>query len=61
MSEDLDRPEEFESAAEPRGLPGIFLLLFWGLIAFGVYYIAAYTPVFSGWSQQGEYESSIRK
>jgi cytochrome c oxidase cbb3-type subunit 3 len=31
----------------PRG----FLLLLFGLIAFGVYYIAAYTPGISGWSQ----------
>ena len=61
MSEELDRIEDFENASEPRGLPGIFLLLFWGLIAFGVYYIAAYTPVFSGWSQQSEYERSIGK
>ena len=31
----------------PRG----FLVLLFGLIAFGVYYIAAYTPEISGWSQ----------
>lgn len=31
----------------PRG----FLLLFFCLIAWGIYYIAAYTPEFSGWSQ----------
>jgi cytochrome c oxidase cbb3-type subunit 3 len=31
----------------PRG----FLALLFGLIAFGVYYIAAYTPEISGWSQ----------
>lgn len=31
----------------PRG----FLVLFFGLIAFGVYYIAAFTPGISGWSQ----------
>ncbi len=31
----------------PRG----YLLLFFGLIAWGIYYIAAYTPEFSGWSQ----------
>ena len=31
----------------PRG----FLLLFFGLIAWGVCYIALYTPEFSGWSQ----------
>ena len=61
MSENLDRAEEFENASEPKGLPAIFHLLFWGLIAFGIYYIAAYTPVFSGWSQQAEYERSIRK
>jgi len=31
----------------PRG----FLVLFFGLIAFGIYYIVAYTPGISGWSQ----------
>lgn len=31
----------------PRG----FLVLLFGLIAFGVYYIAAFTPGISGWSQ----------
>ena len=31
----------------PRG----FLVLLFGLIAFGVYYIAAFTPAISGWSQ----------
>ena len=31
----------------PRG----FLVLLFGLIAFGAYYIAAYTPGISGWSQ----------
>ena len=61
MSEEMDRIEDFENAAEPKSLPVVFRLLFWGLIAFGIYYIATYTPVFSGWSQQAEYESSIRK
>ena len=58
--QELDRIEDLEGT-EPGKLPAVFLLLFWGLIAFGVYYIAAYTPAFSGWSQQSEYESSIRK
>lgn len=31
--------------------PWGFLLLYYGLIAWGIYYIAAYTPEFSGWSQ----------
>ena len=61
MSDEMDRIEDFENADEPRSLPAIFHLLFWGLIAFGIFYIAAYTPAFSGWSQQAEYENSIRK
>lgn len=61
MSDEMDRIGDFENANEPRGLPVIFHLLFWGLIAFGVFYIAAYTPQLGGWSQQAEYESSIRK
>jgi hypothetical protein len=61
MSENLDRLEDFENAAEPKSLPVVFRLLFWGLIAFGVFYIAAYTPQIGGWSQQAEYERSIRK
>ena len=36
----------------PRG----FLILLFGLIAFGVYYIAAYTPGISGWSQYKVFE-----
>jgi cytochrome c oxidase cbb3-type subunit 3 len=36
----------------PRG----FLVLLFGLIAFGVFYIAAYTPEFSGWSQYKVFE-----
>ena len=36
----------------PRG----FLVLLFGLIAFGVYYIAAYTPGISGWSQYKVFE-----
>ncbi len=31
----------------PKG----FLLVFFGLIAWGLWYIASYTPEFSGWSQ----------
>ena len=35
----------------PRG----FLVLLFGLLAWGVYYIAAYTPEISGWSQYKVY------
>jgi cytochrome c oxidase cbb3-type subunit 3 len=43
-----------DSAKEMSGhnkVPRGFLLLFFCLAAWGVYYIAAYTPRFSGWSQ----------
>lgn len=40
----------------PRG----FLVLFFALIAWGIYYIAAYTPRFSGWSQYRIYEAERR-
>jgi cytochrome c oxidase cbb3-type subunit 3 len=45
----------------PRG----YLVLFFGLIAWGLFYIAAYTPGISGWSQYGrlaaEQEAGARK
>ncbi|MCM2357471.1 MAG: c-type cytochrome [Geobacteraceae bacterium] len=34
--------------------PGIFRLLFWGLVAWGVAFIAYY--LFGGWSSEGEFE-----
>lgn len=61
MSDDRLESNADLEGPEPKKLPVVFLLLFWGLIAFGVYYIAAYTPLFSGWSQQSEYERSIGK
>lgn len=45
MDEPVGRMEAHNKV--PRG----FLVLFFGLIAFGVCYIAAYTPEISGWSQ----------
>ena len=39
----------------PRG----FLVLLFGLIAFGAYYIAAYTPGISGWSQYKVFSKEI--
>jgi len=39
----------------PRG----FLALLFGLIAFGLFYIAAYTPGISGWSQYKELSKEL--
>lgn len=58
--EDEDRLEEFEKA-DNKKLPLGWLILFLGLIVWGIYYIIAYTPAISGWSQEKAYEESIKK
>jgi len=53
--------EEFEAKETSRKLPVGWLILFWGLIIWGVYYFITYMPSISGWSQEKAYEESIRK
>jgi mono/diheme cytochrome c family protein len=45
----MERP--FGDMEQHNKVPRVFFLLFFGLIAWGVWYIAAYTPEISGWSQ----------
>ncbi len=61
MTENLDRIEDFEAKETSRKLPVGWLILFWGLIIWGIYYFAAYTPSISGWSQEKAYEESATK
>jgi len=61
MTEDFDTIEEFEAKETAHKLPLGWLLLFWGLILFGIYYFIAYTPAISGWSQERAYEESVSK
>ena len=61
MAEDIDNIEEFEAKETLGKLPLGGLVLFWALIAWGVYYFAAYTPAISGWSQEKAYEESLKK
>jgi hypothetical protein len=62
MTEDLDNLEEFEAEeTRTRKIPVGWLILFWGLIIWGVYYFISYTPAISGWSQEKAYEESIKK
>lgn len=61
MAEELDNIEEFEAKDTSKKLPIGWLILFWGLIIWGVYYFISYTPSISGWSQEKAYEESIRK
>lgn len=46
----MDEPPIHDLERENR-IPRFFLVFFFALIGWGVYYIAAYTPEFSGWSQ----------
>ncbi len=60
MTEDLDDLEAFEAKGTSRKLPIGWLVLFWGLVAWGAYYFVAYTPAISGWTQEKAYQESIQ-
>lgn len=61
MTEDIDNIEDLEAKESANKLPLGWLILFWGLIIWGVYYFVAYTPSISGWSQAKAYEESVKK
>ncbi len=53
-----DTAEAMEAKETAHRLPVGWLLLFFGLIAFGVVYLWLYSPALSGWSQAGELEKA---
>ncbi|RJR20264.1 MAG: hypothetical protein C4581_03535 [Nitrospiraceae bacterium] len=61
MVEDIDSMDEFEVKEASNRIPMGWLILFWGLIIWGIYYFISYTPSISGWSQEKAYEESIKK
>ena len=61
MAEKLDNIHDFEAKETAKKLPLGWQLLFWGLILFGVYYVVAYTPSISGWSQERAFTESLKK
>jgi hypothetical protein len=61
MAEDFDNFNDFEAKDTAHTLPIGWLLLFGGLILFGIFYTIAYTPSFSGWSQEKAYIESVKK
>lgn len=61
MADDLDNIESFEAKETSHNLPVGWLILFWGLILFGIYYLYAYSPSLGGWSQEAAYEESVKK
>jgi hypothetical protein len=61
MAEEFDEIDSFEAKETSHKLPVGWLILFWGLILWGVYYLYSYTPSLGGWSQQQAYEESVKK
>jgi len=55
----FDNFEEFESHDTAKKLPVGWLLLFFGLILWGIYYIISFTPGISDWSQEKEFKQSM--
>jgi len=53
---ELDDLSRFEAKETSHRLPAGWLLLFWGLIAWGAWYLWAYTPGLGGWSQAQDLE-----
>ena len=60
MADDPDNIHDFEAKDTEKKLPIGWQLLFWGLILFGIYYVAAYMPFISGWSQERAYTESLK-
>lgn len=53
---ELDDLAKFEAKDTSKKLPVGWLLLFWGLVAWGAFYLWAYTPALGGWSQAQDVE-----
>jgi hypothetical protein len=53
---ELDDLSKFEAKETSRKLPAGWLLLFWGLIVWGVWYLWTYSPALGGWSQAQDLE-----
>ncbi len=59
MSEIPDTADSMEAKETARRLPVGWLLLFFGLIAWGAVYIWLYSPATTGWTQAGEYQKAV--
>jgi heme/copper-type cytochrome/quinol oxidase subunit 2 len=51
-----DTAEAMEAKETAQTVPAGWLVLFFGLIAWGVYYLYMYSPWSTGWTQAGELE-----
>ncbi len=55
-NEELDDLSKFEAKETSHRLPAGYLVLFFGLIAWGVWYLWTYSPWGGGWSQAKDLE-----
>ncbi|MEF3254991.1 MAG: hypothetical protein K6348_05440 [Deferribacterales bacterium] len=60
-NEEFDDFSKFEKEDTKHDLPIGWLILFIGLIIFGVFYTYKYTPSLGGWSQEKAFEENMKK
>lgn len=53
---EMDDLSKLEATETSRRLPVGWLLVFWGLIVWGAWYLWTYTPALGGWSQAQDLE-----
>jgi hypothetical protein len=61
MADDMDDIGSFEAKETAHTLPVGWLILFWGLVLWGAFYLYTYTPSLGGWSQEKAYQESVQK
>ncbi len=57
MTEKNGQELDFTPVEGDRPVPVGWRILFWGLVVFGVYYLWAYSPALSGWTQARDLEA----
>ncbi|MDR2870554.1 MAG: hypothetical protein LBV04_08895 [Deferribacteraceae bacterium] len=56
---DWDDISKFDNHETAKHLPLGWLIMAIGLTAFAAYYVFAYTPTFTGWTQTQQYEEAV--
>jgi cbb3-type cytochrome oxidase subunit FixP-like protein len=51
VQHEMDDLSQFEAKETSRKLPVGWVILFWGLVVWGAWYLWTYTPSLGGWSQ----------
>ena len=58
LQDELDDLTKFEAKESSHTIPFGYLVLYFGLIAWGLWYLWAYSPWGSGWSQAKDLEGA---